>query len=123
MVRTMGDASGAMSVYTGPDVPTSVAQAIAAAAQASAAAGQAAYHATKAANASDIPTASDGARDGQTAASQALEAAAVAIAAANNAGLAMNAQATVIANSYSPVVPDNTVVNGTVTSTHTGGGH
>lgn len=123
MVRTMGDAAGAMSVYTGPDVPTSVSQALAAAASAANSANLAEQYAVAASKSWNIPQAQGWSDAAQQVATDALNYAAVAIAAANNAGLAMNAQATVIANSYSPVVPDNTVVNGTVTSTHTGGGH
>lgn len=123
MVRTMGDASGVFSVYNGPDVGTSLSQAQGAAGRAGSDAAVAAQNAAIAASSGSIAACQAASNAAQAAASDALVQAAGAVAAANNAGLAMNAQATVIANSYSPVVPDNTVVNGTVTSTHTGGGH
>jgi hypothetical protein len=121
---TMGDAAGAMSVYTGPDVPTSVSQATAAAAAAQADVVRAAWYANAAATATDIPSAQWASDGAQQCAANVLNYAAVAVAAANNAGLAMQAEALTVQGSYNPIIPDNTTTSGgTVVSSHEGSGH
>ena len=77
-----------------------------------------------AASAADIPSAQAAANGAQQAASDALSYAAVAVAAANNAGLAMQAEALTVQGSYNPIIPDNTTTSGgTVVSSHEGSGH
>jgi len=121
---TMGDAAGVFSVYTGPDVSTSVSQAQAAWGAAQGCAQVAAQAAAQAAAAASIPSAQGAADQAQEAATNALNYAAVAVAAANNAGLAMQAEALTVQGSYNPIIPDNTTTSGgTVVSSHEGSGH
>lgn len=85
-----------MSVYTGPDVPTSVSQALSAAGSAQARAADAAHYAGLASQAGTIPSAQAALDGANAAAADALSYAAVAIAAANNAGQAMNSTAAAV---------------------------
>lgn len=122
--RTMGDAAGAMSAYSGPDVSTSVSQALSASGSAQGRANDAAYYADLASQATTIPSAQAGLDGANAAAADALNYAAVAIAAANNAGLAMNNTAVAVAaNAQAAATPSPIQSINTGSFQGGGGGH